>query len=145
MKTNLLNLAAILIVFVIFGLACSSENNSVNTKSNSDKPLKLDSYTIKGIKFAYYKIPAGLEQNKLIEMAQILHEAEPDTQLILVDDDSKVAQYIEYAKGISSGNVNVELPNEWANKHIVANVQKYMSGKFVVCEGNGYKEIAQLK
>jgi len=37
------------------------------------------------------------------------------------------------------------MPAEWADKHIIANVQKYMSGKFVLCEGNGSKEIADLK
>ena len=37
------------------------------------------------------------------------------------------------------------MPQEWAHKHIVANVQLYMSGKFVLCEGNGSKEIAELK
>ena len=37
------------------------------------------------------------------------------------------------------------MPKEWADKHIVANVQKYMSGKFMLCKGAGYKEIAELK
>lgn len=152
---NRQNVIVILSLLLVFGLACggggTGGNQTQGTSPDSKKASpettgKLDSYTIKRIKFAYFKIPAGLSKEALIETAQRLHDSEPDTQLILVDDDSKVKDYIAYAKAISSGGeVNIELPQEWADKHIVANVQKYMNDRFVLCESNGSKEIADLK
>lgn len=147
-----MNLAIVILILLFSVLACSSENavgpeNSrpAVTRSASG-PQKLDSYTIKGIEFVYYKIPANLERDALIAVAQKLHEAENGAQLILVDDDSELADYIAYAKAISGvGDVDKPLPQEWADAHIVANVQRYLSGKYVLCEGNGSKEIAELK
>jgi hypothetical protein len=119
---------------------------SQSSKANADKAAKLDEYTVKGIQFVYFKIPAGLSREQLIETAQKLHEQEPKAQLVLVDDDSKVREYVTYAKAISGlGELKEPMPQEWADKHIVANVQLYMSGKFVLCEGNGSKEIAELR
>ena len=153
MNPNKLNILIALSLLLIFVLACGNggtgDNQTQGTTSHAgkaDNPIKLDGYTIKGIKFAYYKIPAGLSKEALIETAQKLHDSEPDTQLILVDDDSKVKDYIAYTKAVSSSReVDIEMPKDWADKHIIANVQKYMNGRFVLCEGNGYKEIADLK
>ena len=161
MNKNFFSVAIALPVVLGFGLACSNhgDNSTSNAKpANASKPspestkqsgtasAKLDSYTIKGIKFAYFKIPAGLKENELIDAAQKLHEQEPDTQLILVDDDSELKDYISYVKAISGqGEIDKPMPAEWADKHIIANVQKYMNGKFVLCKGNGSSEIADLK
>lgn len=161
MKINRLNFTLLLGLMIIAVLGCSDRaENAVNSggTANQSKPVtelkpgssiqpaKLDSYSIKGIKFVYFKIAAGMKKDELIATAQKLHEQEPDTQLILVDDDSQLADYISYVKAISGqGELDKPLPADWADKHIVANVQKYMSGKFVLCEGNGSIEIAELK
>lgn len=154
MRQNKFDLLLILILLLGFGLACSSDagekddstQRAEKTKSvaAAREPQKLESYTLRGLKFSYYKIPAGLSRNELIKTAQEIHEQEPDAQLILVDD-SGVAGYINYAQEISKGNSDTELPKEWADKHIVANVQKLMSGKFRLYESYGYKEIADLE
>lgn len=161
MNKNFLSLLLAAALVVVSGLACGDIGNSnkssdkpangpkpaADAKTNSsDKPAKLDSYSIKGIKFAYFKIPSGLKKEELINVAQKLHEQEPDTQLVLVDDDSELADYIKYAKAISGiGEIEKPMPMEWADKHIIANVQKYTSGRFVLCEGYGSTEIADLK
>lgn len=151
---NLLNLCLVLTALIAVNLGCTDDRNGNSGTGNQGasgkanaKEAKLDSYTIKGIKFAYYKIPSGLGREDLIKTAQKIHDAEPDTQLILVDDDSKVKEYIAYVKAISGqGDIDkAQLPQEWADKHIVANVQKYTSGRFVLCESNGSVEIADLK
>ena len=158
---NSVSASIALTLLLSFGLACSnlSDNSTSNSKNaNTSKPSpestkqsgsassKLDSYTIKGVKFAYFKIPSGLKKEELINVAQKLHEQEPDTQLVLVDDDSELADYIKYAKAISGiGEIEKPMPMEWADKHIIANVQKYTSGRFVLCEGYGSTEIADLK
>lgn len=145
MNNNKLNFLLILLVVVGIGLACRNETGG--SKNESEKlPKKLDSYEIKGLKFAYYLIPKDLSPDKLKKTAEWIHGQEDDTQLILVDDDSQVAEYISYVKAISSGGeVEKPLPQEWADKHIVANVQKYLNGRWVLCEGYGYKEIADLE
>lgn len=155
-------LAAIFVCSALFGCDTDTKKKKRPSSDEDDEPrksktsqsakagegnaAKLDEYTVKGIQFVYFKIPAGLSREQLIETAQKLHEQEPKAQLVLVDDDSKVKEYINYAKAISGqGELNEPMPQEWADKHIVANVQLYMSGKFVLCEGNGSKEIAELK
>ena len=149
MKQDHLTLLLILPLLLFTALACS--NITDNSESGSkpavtNKPAKLESYTIKGVRFAWYKVPVGLKGDGLVATAQKLHDQEPDTQLILIDDDSEMTDYIKYAKAISGqGEIDKPMPVEWADKHIIANVQKYMSGKFVLCEGNGSKEIAELK
>lgn len=115
------------------------------TKDTEATPRRLDRYTIKGIVFAYYLIPAGLDREGLIAAAQSLHEADPKAQLILVDDQEQVAAYIQYAKETSLGNTEVSFPAEWADRHVIANVQRYVSGKWMLCESYGYVEIAELK
>ncbi len=57
-----------------------------------------------------------------------------------------LAVCLHLLKAISGqGEIDKPMPAAWADKHIVANVQKYMSGKFVLCKGNGSSEIADLK
>lgn len=155
MKNNQRNLLFVLPLLLLVAIGCSdlvknSETGSKpaepNKAADPSKPARLEGYTIKGIKFAWYKVPPGLKGDELIATAQKLHDQEPDTQLLLVDDTSELADYIAYAKAISGqGEITKPMPAEWADKHIIANVQKYMSGKFVLCEGNGSKEIVDLK
>lgn len=145
MRKNKYNFLIIPTLILGIALACNLKADEPENPSAKNEPKieKLESYTIKGLNFAYYKIPADLSREKLIETAREIHEKEADTQLILVDDDSGVADYVKYVKAISAGE-DAALPKEWADKHIVANVQKYMNGRWVLCEKYGYKEIADL-
>ncbi len=151
-----INLLLVIILCAGVGLACKlgGENrneqvsNSQQTASKQDggkKSRRLDGYSLRGLSFSYYLIPAGLSRDELIKTAQEIHASEPDAQLILVDDESGVQDYINYAKGMSQGNQDVKLPKEWADKHIVANLQKLMSGKWMLYEGYGYNEIGEVK
>lgn len=137
-----------LILLTTFNFACNVSEAKTEKITNTKNQLatkRIDSYSRLGIEFVYYKIPTGLSREELIEVAQKLHQAEPKAQLILVDDDSRVNEYIEFAKLINLGHNDVKMPKEWADKHIIANVQRYLSGKFMLCEGYGSKEIAELK
>ena len=148
------NLLIAISLLLMVGLACKpsaevEKDNSANDvamSANGLKNSKLDEYTIKGFRFVYFRIPSDLDRQALIETAQTLHDSEPDAQLLLVDDDTHLKDYIAYAKAASGqGDIEkTELPKEWADTHIVANVQKYFRGKFVLCEGIGYKEITGL-
>jgi hypothetical protein len=145
----------ILALILSIGLACGSDKNSSATpigdkvKASTEintKPKRLESYTLRGFKFSYYLVPKNLNNDELIRTAQEIRNQEQDAQLILVDDDAGLVEYVSYAKEISKGNhVDAKAPKEWANEHIVGNVQKYLSGKWMLCEGNGYREIAELK
>lgn len=146
--------ASILALIILLGaaLACNLDadndgsSGGESQSENASLPKKLDSYELKGIKFAYYQIPAGLGKEELVKMATEIHESESDTQLILVDDDSKVDEYIKYVKAISGvGELEDPMPQEWADKHIVANVQKHMNGRWVLYKSYGFEEIAELE
>lgn len=135
-----------LIAVLGIGLACGLDADEGQSSESTSLPRKLDSYEIKGISFVYYLIPTGLSEEELLRTAEEIHASEPDAQLILVDDDSKVGEYIAYVKAISGpGDVDVTLPQEWADKHIVANVQKHLNGRWVLYKSYGYEEIGELK
>lgn len=137
----------LLVFLVIYGSSCSKGFiSSGAVKDGYSRADRISGYSIEGNKFAYYKIGKDVPQDVLTELAQKIHDSEPDTQLIFVDDDSELNKYINYVKAVSGpGDVSIEMPKEWADKHIVANIQKYMNGKFVLCKGYGYMEIADLK
>jgi hypothetical protein len=154
MKNNL-NILLVLILLLGVSLACNRSEakpdfkNQTETRATktetSGETERLDSYSLRGLEFIYYKIPADLSREQLIETAQKLHEEEPKAQLILVDDSSQVEDYVKYAQAVSSGDYDAEFPKQWAEDHIVANVQKLLNGKWMVYESYGYKEIAELK
>lgn len=105
---------------------------------------RLDTYTLRGLTFSYYLIPAGLDDDGVLETARRIHQGEPEAQLLLVDDDSMVKEYIAWAKASSVGDGSVEMPTEWADEHIVANLQKMLGGGWMLCRGNGYEEMGRL-
>ena len=146
---NKLELSIVILALAGFAFACSSAGERTSQIATPhaymDVPEKLESYEVRGLQFVYYRIPSGLGREDLIKTTAAIHKMEGDAQIILVDDDSGLADYISYTKAVSSGNYNVDLPAEWASRHIIANVQRYTSGKFVLCEGYGYKEIAELE
>ena len=144
-------LGIFLCLALVFGIALACSFDSGNVSQNhmplkeEDFPKKLETTEIKGFKFAYYLIPKNLSREELIKVAQEIHDREHDTQLILVDDESKVTEYIEFVKDLNSEKSNKNFPRHWAESHIVANVQKYMNGRWVLCKGYGFEEIADLK
>ncbi|MET0754109.1 MAG: hypothetical protein ABWZ66_12075 [Pyrinomonadaceae bacterium] len=139
MKNNNLNFLLILILLLGVSLACT------NSGAKETGTKKLQTYSLRGLNFSYYKIPANLKREDLIKTAQEIHDGEPEAQLILVDDDAQVTEYINYAQAFSRNDFDAKLPKEWANKHVIANAQKLVSGKWQLCEGYGYREIADLK
>ena len=106
---------------------------------------RLDGYTVRIFKFSYYLIPKGLSGEALLAEAAAIHKLEPDAQLILVDDESRVKEYIAHAKAVSEGRTDVELPQAWADEHVIANLQKMMSGKWMLYKGYGYEELGEVK
>jgi hypothetical protein len=137
----------LLILTLLFGvnLACSSSDAKTFQTKNAQTIEKLESYTLRGLKFSYYKIPANLKREDLIKTAQEIHEIEPDAHFIMVDDASQIDEYITYAQAFGKNNFDAQLPKEWADKHIIANAQKLVSGKWQLYEGYGYREITDLK
>jgi lipoprotein-anchoring transpeptidase ErfK/SrfK len=139
-----------LLIAISFGCAPATENNAGIKKFSSNNSAvhaasaKLGVDRQRGVKIVYYKIPAALSLEELIETAGALHKKEPAAQIILVDDDSRAAEYIRYVNETGNGVANTKMPKEWADKHIIANVQKHVNGKFVLCAGRGFQEIAEL-
>ncbi|HEY0426310.1 MAG TPA: hypothetical protein VGC76_00760 [Pyrinomonadaceae bacterium] len=148
MHNKFIFLLVLTLIFVT-GLACSGPGGgnvrTMTEAKNTQLTEKLESYTLRGLRFSYYKIPAGLKKEDLIKTAQEIHEGEPDAHLVLVDDDAQIAEYINYARAFSKNDFDAELPKEWADKHIVANLQRLVSGKWQLYEGYGYREITNLK
>lgn len=149
MKTRF-NILSVLFLFLVGGLAFSfSSVDSANSKTvNESKPAngRIETYKLLGINFSYYKIPQNLSREELITTAQKLHENEPDANLILVDDDSKLNEFIRFAKVVNPGYDDPEKPKEWADNHIIAAVRKsYWSGKTNLYAGYGNEKINELK
>lgn len=66
---------------------------------NTDR--RIGGYNFLGTNFAYYKIPADLSREDLIALAKRLHENESKANLFLVDDVSKIGDYIKFAQIIN--------------------------------------------
>src|SRR5690606_21533929 len=98
MQNKISVFAVLLLVFA--AVACSIGDTAGNGQSSVSGTERLTGYSLKGIKFAYYKISKDLSEAELIETAQKIHDAEPDTQIILVDDDSRLADYVAYVKAV---------------------------------------------
>lgn len=146
MGENKINLLLSLGLFWIVVLGCSlNDKTSPSEQDNKRAAQRLESYTLRSFKFSYYLIPSALSREELIAMAREIHETEPDAQLVLVDDDSQLQDYITYAKEVSQGKEDAKLPKEWADRHIIANLQKLMGGTWMLYEGNGFKEIVEFK
>jgi hypothetical protein len=107
-------------------------------------PKRLGGYTVRIFKWAYYLVPAGLTREQLLSTAAALRRQEPDTQLVLVDDESRVNDYMAHARAVSAGRTDVPLPQAWADAHVVANLQKMTSGKWMLYKGYGYEEIGEV-
>lgn len=153
MRKHTLNLLIVSVLLISISIGCNlrsdvdqTENAVVVDKEiNVGEFKRIDGYELKGQRFAFYRIPNGLDQKTLVEIARAIHKGENDAQLILVDDEARVNEYIDYVKAFSAGNSNKELPKDWADAHIVANVQRYINGRWVLCKGYGFEEIADLK
>lgn len=144
------NILLIVFLCLVVGFAFSfSPIRTVKTKTITEvkkQDGRIDSYELLGINYVYYKIPQNLSREDLIETAQKLYESEPNSNLILVDDDSKVSDYIKYAKVINPSYNTPSMPKEWADKHIIAAIRKdYWSGKVFLYTGYGNQKITELK
>ncbi len=163
MRANKINLLFVLGMFLIFGLACNfkfgetsdNSNKAVSRKQSSadepkrksdkkkdlktssdsetESPSKLGSYNYQRFDYSLYLIPKDLSEDELIKIAQDLHEREPKTILLLVDDDEQAEQFITYHKQLEdfheqsgADKPKVEYPNDWANKHIIGAVNLYL-------------------
>lgn len=150
--SRLVIITVVLGSIVLAGSSCS-DGGQGRTSVRDDKageklemkPQRLESYTIKGMIFTYYLISSGLGREELIATAQALHRGEPKAQLILVDETAQLKDYINYAREFSRGNTDAYYPLEWAKQHVIANAQKYVSGKWMLCRGVGADEIAELR
>ncbi len=123
--------------------------------SEPDAPKKLADYTYRKNKYAVYLISnqSDFEDTEnFIKIAQKLHELEPETFLVLIDDDSGLKQYLAYLKEVDrlggGAPENIEFPKAWAEEHILGNVgeeDKNNGRKWFLMEGYRYEKIAELK
>lgn len=152
-QNNSTLLTGLLAITVLLVLACKcgefekseiQNDETIISNQANELPRKVQSYEIKGFKFSYYLIPKNFNRAELIETAQKLHDKEPDRHLILIDDESGLGDYVNYAKEFSKGNTEAEYPKQWVDAHIIANVQKMIDGTWDLNESNGYERIAKL-
>lgn len=137
-------------LMLLLGIFAQSVWETVPFNQNTKHGIKntdgrIGGYNYLGTDFAYYKIPADLSREDLITLAQKLHENEPDGNLVLVDDESKAQDYIQFAQIVNPNYNDIEIPKNWAEKHIIANVQRHRNGMVSLCKGYGNKEIAGLR
>jgi hypothetical protein len=147
MKPTGPNLFISLVFVICIALSCVAQSKHPAAAAASFK--KLEGYTIRGYNVTYYRIPAHLSREDLVKITRKICDAETDrrlvVQLILVDDISGLAKYIDWAKRASNGDETAKMPTVWADKHIIANVQKTLKGGWLLYESYGYKEIAVLE
>src|SRR4051812_7662010 len=105
MKPTVPNLFISLAFVICVALSCAGQSGKHQSAASFKK---LEGYTIRGYNVTYYRIPAHLSREDLVKTARKICDAETDrrlvVQLILVDDISGLARYIDWAKKTSSGD-----------------------------------------
>jgi hypothetical protein len=129
------------------GKKSRDEDKASNEKQSADLPKKLDRFNYQRFDYSVYLIPKNLSQEELITLAGRLHDDEPKSFLVLVDDDKKAEQYVTYHEQAEKGAADVEFPQDWADEHIVASVIMFLEGerKWYLTKGYGYEKIAELE
>ena len=123
------------------------DGKSSSEKHSADLPKKLGSYNYQRFDYSVYLIPENMSEEDLTKIAQELHNDEPKSFLVLVDDDKKAKQYITYHEQAEKSAPDVEFPKDWADEHIVASVIMFLEGerKWYLTKGYGYEKIAELE
>lgn len=124
-----------------------NDGKTTSDKQSSGLPKKLDSYNYQRFDYSMYLIPGNLSDEELIKVAQQLHNDEPKSFLVLVDNDKKAEQYVTYHEQAEKGSPEVEFPQDWADEHIIASVIMFLEGerKWYLTKGYGYEKIAELE
>ncbi|MDO4724755.1 MAG: hypothetical protein Q4A97_08345 [Comamonadaceae bacterium] len=74
-----------------------------------------------GFRHLYVQVPAGLDDARIIALAQHWHQREPDAWLWLLDDDSQFEQLLGSLPKIEQGDLS-GFPAQWFKQHAVANL-----------------------
>ena len=74
-----------------------------------------------GFRHLYVRVPAGLDDARIIALAQQWHKREPDAWLWLLDDDSQFQQLLDSLPKIEQGDLG-DFPAQWFKQHAVANL-----------------------
>ncbi|PAT38392.1 hypothetical protein CK625_02585 [Vandammella animalimorsus] len=74
-----------------------------------------------GFRHLYVRVPVGLDDARIIALAQQWHQREPDAWLWLLDDDSQFQQLLGSLPKIEQGDLG-DFPAQWFKQHAVANL-----------------------
>lgn len=74
--------------------------------------------TRQGFDREYYLIPAGMSRAKFVELAEAVHEFNPEAWLWFMDDDSQMPALLKSLPQTEKGDVS-EFPSEWVAAHTV--------------------------
>jgi hypothetical protein len=103
----------------LFILICVALSLGVQAQ---DVPLKeAGTYKIGSDVWKILVIPPGVSIERLIKLAQVLHQSEPNIRFHLFDNGSKVQQLI--LNKIHYPNSNYPFPEKWFNQHLVGSIQ----------------------
>jgi hypothetical protein len=133
----------------------SADDDSISRTSETAQ--KLGGYRYQRLDYSLYLIAKNLSKDEMTEIAQNLHEQEPKTILLLVDDDSEAEQFIAYHRQLEDFHQQpgaekpaAEYPLDWANRHVVGTVNLFLeSGErnWYLVEGDSLsdKKISKLE
>ena len=125
----------------------TSGEKETSSESETEIPQKLGSYTYQRFDYSVYLVPKNTDENELIKIAQQLHDQEPKSFLVLVDDDAQAAEFITHHEELDKGTPQGEYPHDWATKHVVGQVQLWVEDerRWYLMKGNGYEKITELE
>lgn len=129
-----------------------SDLNAICSKSAA--PKKLAEFNYRKMKHAVYllsNLGADEENVEFVKIAQKLHDAEPDTALILIDESSGLKCYLAFMKRVErldGGAPEKEFLKAWAEEHILGSVGaegENQSRQWYLMLGYTHEKIAELK
>ena len=130
-------LASGLLLLALLACNVSKNDNTVNkpvdkpidknlTKSDPDVKVLGTFTNRRNVVNNYILVEKGIDNDKLVELAKKLHDAEPAANFWFVDDDSKSEEMIQWVKAYEKGDAAATDPIfDWMGDHVVANLQQY--------------------
>ncbi|ALG84929.1 hypothetical protein [Gordonia phthalatica] len=106
-------------VMALVVAGCGYLDNSDQQDGITSQAEPIGSFTTaQGFERQYYLIPKGMSGAKFIELAEAVHEFNPETWLWFMDDDSEMPALLASLPKTEKGDLE-GFPREWVARHTV--------------------------
>lgn len=113
-----------------------TENSENTTVLGNNEYQKIETFPCNINPMGHALIASELSREELIELAQEIHIAEPETVVFLIDDKSEANDHINFMKQWCKGEFDKStFPEDWADRHVIAVIARGKDATWDLYEG----------